>query len=240
MSDVADFFEKSQAGSTYRDLKTLTRAQDQAAAAILNAEISGRALMIGGAWECYEPGPQLTELTALDLSAEMLKNYAPAGSRPVVGDLYDVDFPDGAFDSVVFSLVLHHVARGNWAECTRRVETALTRTARWLAPGGTLFILEYCPHPAWMPVQHALLSATTAFLRAAGQPIVVMHDAPFYERALRSAGLSAVRARPIVPAGVSAWTWFPIFMGVRWLKMPLGVYPKMHVVTAVKERAQLR
>lgn len=235
MADVKEFFEKQGEGS-YAELKTLTRRQDEAAAALLNAEVTGEALSIGGVWEGYKPGPLLSRLQVLDVSQEMLRKYAPQGAEPVVGDLYEKDFPERSLDAVVFSLVLHHVAQGSWKECRSRVETALARAKKWLKPGGKLFILEYCPARPWMPVQRLALPFTKAFLAVAGQPLVVMHERGFYERALQRAGFSPVTARAIRPDGVSDWEWFPVFMGVKWLKLPLKVYPKMHVFTGVKAR----
>lgn len=230
--DVSGFFDRHAAGSDYRRLKELTRAQDAAAAALLNAEVSGRALFVGGVWEFFAAPPRMTSCSVLDLSAEMAKTYAPAGSSLVVGDLYGTEFPADGFDSAVFSLLLHHVARGGWTECRGRVSDALARARRWLAPGGAVFILEYCPHPAWQPLQRLALPLTRLFLRALGQPLVVMHEAAFYEDALRAAGFVDVRSRRIAPDGADENAWFPVFMAAPRLKMPVRFYPKMHLITA--------
>ena len=232
MSEVKEFFDAQRRDASYEKLKALTRGADRAAADILNAEVAGRTLSLGGTWEFFGPVPRLTELVCLDLSDAMLDAYAPKGAARVVGDLYEADFPPASFDSVAFTLILHHVARGGWRECEARVAEALVRARRWLKPGGRLFILEYCPHAAWMPLQRLLLPLTRLFLRLAGQPLVVMHDRGFYARALAAAGFSSVELRRIDPPGTSSWTWFPVFMAVRWLKLPLGVYPKMNVIIA--------
>jgi SAM-dependent methyltransferase len=229
--DVSQFFDRHKSSHDYERLKELTRAQDSAVAELLNAEVHGRALFVGGVWEFFERPPKVTDISVLDLSAEMAKTYAPAGAKITIGDLYAADFPERSFDSIVFSLLLHHVAQGNWAECERRIQDALSRAKRWLAPGGTVFILEYCPHPAWQPVQRLALPATGLLLRAIGQPLVVMHSRAFYEETLRAGGYSDIRARRIAPAGIDEWTWFPVFMAAPALKMPLKFYPKMHLIT---------
>jgi hypothetical protein len=36
----------------------------------------------------------------------------------------------------------------------------------------------------------------------------------------------------IAPEGFNYWTWYPIFMSIRWLRMPLAIYPKLHVMVA--------
>lgn len=234
MGELEEFFAAQQRDSSYEALKTLTRGVDRAAADLLNARVRGRVLSVGGVWEFFAPGPGLSGLVCLDLSAPMLESYAPAGAEKVVGDLFETELPEGSFDGVVFSLILHHVARGGWGECERRLRDALARARRWLKPGGTVFILEYCPHPAWMLVQRVLLPLTRLFLKLAGQPLVVMHDRGFYERELAALGFESVEARRISAPGVGDWTWFPVFMAVPWLKLPLKLYPKMHVLTGVK------
>jgi len=82
MGDVAQFFDEQQKSSAYRELKTLTRAIDRAAADIMNREARGRVLSIGGVWEFFDKGPGLSELTVLDLSAEMLKPTLLREPRP--------------------------------------------------------------------------------------------------------------------------------------------------------------
>lgn len=232
--EVAEFFEQDQAGSKYRDLKAMTRLQDLAAARRLNAEVRGELLCVGGLWEGFERGPQLSSVAALDLSPKMLEDYGQGQVTPIVGDLFTHVFPAQRFDTVVFSLVLHHVAQGSWRECEGRIREALGRAATWLRPGGKVYVLEYCPHPLWMPLQRAGLPATSRFLKAVGQPLVVMHDRAFYERQLKEAGFSGVRAEKIQPPGFDEWAWFPVFMATPWLRMPVKLYPKLHLLEATR------
>lgn len=231
---MAEFFDKDQAGTKYRDLKAMTRLQDLAVARRLNAEARGDVLAVGGLWEGFERAPQMRSVSALDLSEKMLEQYGQGAVTPIVGDLFTHPLPPASFDTVVFSLVLHHVAQGSWRACERRISEALQRAATWLRPGGKVYVLEYCPHPAWMPLQRAALPATSRFLKAVGQPLVVMHDRAFYERRLKEAGFSAVRAEKIQPSGFEEWAWFPVFMATPWLRMPVKLYPKMHLLEATR------
>ena len=123
-------------------------------------------------------------LTVLDLSPEMLKMYCPDHAIGVVGDVYEHEFPAESFDSIVFPLMLHHTPRGSWRSCEARIEEVLDRIKPWLRKGGHVFVLEYCPHPAWSPVQRALLPLTKAFLARMSQPLVVMYTRAFYQRVL--------------------------------------------------------
>ena len=36
----------------------------------------------------------------------------------------------------------------------------------------------------------------------------------------------------IVPRGSSNFTLYPVFMGVPWLRVPIGVYPKVYVFSS--------
>lgn len=229
--EVTGFFDRQRSSRQYESLKAQTEPLDREAAAILNRELRGDALMIGGIWDFFERGEQVKSLTVLDLSAEMLDAYCPPDARPVVGDVFAHEFEAGSFDSIAFPLMLHHVAQGGWRECVTRLEGAVRRARRWLRPGGRVLVLDYCPHPLWTPVQIAALPVTRRFLRACGQPLVVMHSRRRYERLL-SAEVGPCRAHRIDPHGFDYWKWYPVFMSVRWLRMPFAIYPKLHVFCA--------
>ncbi|MGH9919395.1 MAG: methyltransferase domain-containing protein, partial [Nitrososphaerales archaeon] len=230
--EVRDFFDRQHESHDYESLKSMTRELDMAAARLLEARVSGECLSIGGIWDFFTWEDRLTSLTVLDLSEEMLKEYCPDGARRVVGDFYETSFEKGSFDSVVFTLMLHHTPRGNWRECQSRVEQAVERGREWLRPDGRLFILEYCPHPSVVWAEQALLPVTRRFLARFGQPLVVMYSRTFYERTLEH-NFGTCVATEIHPAGFNYWKWYPIFMSIRWLRVPLVVYPRLHVFEAV-------
>jgi SAM-dependent methyltransferase len=228
---IRDFFDRQQASRQYESLKQQTQLLDLEAAGILNSEVRGDALTIGGIWDFFEWREGLRSLSVLDLSPEMLKVYCPHGAVGITGDLYTHEFPPESFDSVVFPLMLHHTPEGSWSSCEQRIALALRRARRWLRPGGQVFVLEYCPHPFWNPIQRALLPLTRRFLRAFGQPLVVMYTRSFYERVLGEQ-FEEVRARRMDPPGFRYWVWYPVFMSIRWLRMPFALYPKLHVLRA--------
>ena len=228
---LTDFFKQQQANNQYESLKRMTQQLDREAATILNREVRGSLLCIGGIWDFFERGDQIEKMTCLDLSPQMLEDYCPDYAEPVVGDLYTHDFPAASFDTVAFSLMLHHTPEGNWASCEQRIRDAVKRAHTWLRPGGKVMILEYCPHPAWMLIQRPALPFTKGLLGAFGQPLVVMYTRRFYESVLK-AELGNCQAHRMSPEGFDWWAWYPIFMSIRWLKMPFAIYPKLHVFTA--------
>jgi hypothetical protein len=229
--EVREFFDHQHRDHHYESLKYMTRELDMDAARILNATVTGDALSIGGIWDFFTWSENLSSLTVLDLSSEMLKTYCPENAIGVVGDLYHHEFSAGSFDSIVFPLMLHHTPRGNWRSCESRVEEAIDRAKPWLRENGRVVILEYCPHPAWSPVQRALLPLTKWFLSRNKQPLVVMYTRAFYQRVLGER-FGSSDAHLVNPEGFNYRKWYPIFMSIRWLRMPLAIYPKLHVITA--------
>jgi hypothetical protein len=228
---VRQFFDGQGEAKSYASLKHMTKALDVAAAEVLHDWIGGDVLAVGGVWDYFDWRPSISTLTVLDLSMEMLNDYCPDGATRVASDLYTVEFPSESFDTVVFPLMLHHTPAGSWRDCEHRIRDAIGRAFRWLRPGGQVFVVEYCPHPLWYPIQRAALPLTRRFLAAYGQPLVVMYTRSFYVRVLADEFGSAAVER-VDPPGFNYWTWYPVFMAVRWLKVPLALYPKLHVFRA--------
>lgn len=228
---VREFFDRQHEDDRYASLKGKTMALDAAAAECLVTFVRGDVLCVGGVWDFFRWTQRMRSVTVLDLSLAMLSSYCPEGATRVEGDLYEVDFPAESFDTVVFPLMLHHTPMGNWTTCTARIAEAFERAKRWLRPGGRVLIVEYCPHPALSPVQRCLLPLTRRFLAAFGQPLVVMYTRGFYERQLLK-HFDVVKGERIEPAGFDYWTWYPIFMSIGWLRLPLALYPKLHVFHA--------
>ena len=228
---VRTFFDRQQETHQYESLKAMTLELDEEAARVLNSAARGDVLSVGGIWDFFSWEDQLQSLTVLDLSSEMLKSYCPADATGIVGDFYDHDFGDERFDTIVFPLMLHHTPQGNWHACEARVVEAIERAHGLLREGGHLYIFEGCPAPAWMPVQRALLPVTKWFLARFGQPPVVVYSRAFYERVLTER-FGSCEAKLVDPEGFDYRKWYPVFMAVRWLRMPLSVYPKLHVISA--------
>ncbi len=229
--EVREFFDRQQLDNQYESLKAMTQELDVEAARLLNAGVRGDALSVGGIWDFFEWGEQLASLAVMDLSSEMLKEYCPERATGVVGDFYEYEFPAESFDTVIFPLMLHHTPQGNWRSSEARVEEAVDRAKRLLRPGGRLFILEYCPQKAWYPVQRLLLPVTRWFLTTFKQPMVVMYSRTFYEQVLRER-FGSCTTTPVDPEGFDYWKWYPVFMSIRWLRVPMVVYPKLHVFAA--------
>ena len=234
--DVRAFFDNQHAEDEYASLKAMTRELDVEAGRQLNAVVHGDALSVGGVWDFFSWGDRLESLTVLDLSYEMLKSYCPPNAVGIAGDFYSHVFPEGSFDTVVFPLMLHHTPQGSWRNSEARIEEAVDRSRRWLRENGQVVILEYCPAPVWILVERTLLPLTRRFLARFDQPLVVMYPRSFYERVLQER-IGPVESVRIEPEGFDYSKWYPVFMSIRWLRMPMSIYPKLHIIRANMRRA---
>jgi SAM-dependent methyltransferase len=227
------FFTDPLVAQKYSSIKIKTRLLDKSAAEILNRKVQGTVLAVGGIWEFFEWGSHLKELVVVDKSRSMLQSYAPQESRPILGDLYSLEFTANRFDTVVFPLMLHHTALGTWRNCEKRIEEALARTHQWLKPGGQVYIVEYCPHIIWYWLEWLLLPLMRLFFTIIGQSLVVMHPGSFFERVLRDRFVSLETSR-IIPPDMNNWSWLPVFLAAPWIKLPFIICPKMYVFMARK------
>lgn len=180
----------------------------------------GRALSVGCGWH---PGRHLLpapawHLVAADADPAKVAGVLQTGRADEghVGYAGRLGLPAGAFDVVLYRLVLHHLAyRGPLAPC-------FAEAARLLAPGGALVAVE---PGLWHPVGAALALANRAGLatRIHGTP----DDIPLSPRRLcaeaRAAGL-----RPALYAVTYAWRRLaPALQRALWPLDELGGRPRL-------------
>ncbi len=72
------------------------------------------------------------DVTALDISSEMLR-HVPPGIRTVQGGILDMPFADGEFDAAICIEALEHVVQ---------IQEGVKELTRVLAPGGKLIIID--------------------------------------------------------------------------------------------------
>jgi SAM-dependent methyltransferase len=161
----------------------------------------GEALSVGAGWH---PGRHLLpapawRLTAVDADparppAAVARGEADAGLTGRAGAL---DLPDGAFDVVLYRLVLHHIAH------TERLGPVFAEARRLLRPGGAMVAIE---PGLWHPVGAALALANRTGLgvRVHGTP----DDVPLSPRRLRATA-RGVGLEPELHAVTYSWRRLP-------------------------------
>jgi SAM-dependent methyltransferase len=179
----------------------------------------GEVLSVGCGWH---PGRHLFpkpsfRMTGVDLDGTMIATLLANGELDAgrVGRAGELPHPDGAFDVVLYRLVLHHIAFQG------PLEPVFAEAARMLRRGGALVAVE---PGAWHPVGAGLTLANRAGLGpwAHGTP----DDIPLSPRALveqaRAAGL-----RPELHGLTYGWRRLPapVQRGIHRLD-PLGSRPR--------------
>lgn len=89
-------------------------------------------------------GKTAAEGVGVDMSREMLAVARARLQRAELAnclvrqaDMYQLPYPDAAFDVITLHQVLHYA---------EKPETAIAEAARLLAPGGTLLVVDFAPH----------------------------------------------------------------------------------------------
>lgn len=123
----------------YADARTVGGRGAELAASLANALPEGALVLDAG---CGSGGPATVELdfehdvVGLDASrgqVDHLRRHLP-GVRPVLGDLTDLPFPDGAFDALVSTYAVIHVPRERHGDVLREFH-------RVLRPGGDALVV---------------------------------------------------------------------------------------------------
>ncbi len=161
----------------------------------------GDVLSVGGGWH---PGRHLFpapafRLVSVDADPERVAGVRESGraDEAVVGHAGRLEFPDRAFDVVLYRLVLHHIAfQGPLAP-------SFSEAARLLRPGGVLVAIE---PGLWHPVGLGLALANRAGVATAvhGTP----DDIPLSPRQL-VAEARAVGLAPEILAVTYGWRRLP-------------------------------
>lgn len=95
------------------------------------------ALQAGGLVTACDMEPQHLEILKSKVPAELLPNL-----ELVAGTLPGIDLPEGRYAAILCSRVLHFLEG-------RDIEASVAKMARWLAPGGHLFLVADTPYGIW-------------------------------------------------------------------------------------------
>jgi ubiquinone/menaquinone biosynthesis C-methylase UbiE len=125
---------------TYRNIRNVTNEALRGTRRLLDV---GN----GGTFD-YDVQP-IPELVAVDLFLEDLPVAAfPPNVRAKNGSALDLPEPDGSFDTVLMSMLFHHLIGKSPQDSIANISRALTEAFRVLSPGGKLVVVESCV-PVW-------------------------------------------------------------------------------------------
>jgi len=110
--------------------------------------ISGDVLDVGCGSRIFYSLENTDTWTGIDISERMLSSIEFTDEiedkKMLQGDVLDIPFEDGTFDTVTSCFLLHHLARTNKHISAERVQKAFHEIFRVLRPGGCLIVAENC------------------------------------------------------------------------------------------------
>ena len=186
---VADFWDKQAAAFTAAD--GLRRSYHSEFADILNRELIGDVLCVGGLYQNAVGSPQ-RRTTVIDVSSEMLRIWAARGVATQVGDARKLPTASASADHVVFPLVLHHITDGRAGASRENVASCLREAKRVLRPGGRIWAIEIFVSGPVYGAELALAPLTRGLLATRNIPLVIFHSQAFYQSRLEESGFSNV------------------------------------------------
>lgn len=197
----AEFWDKQSADYTAADGQR--RSYHSEFAAILNRELSGTVLCVGGLYQNADLSRGLA-FSIVDVSTAMLSVWRARGLDARLGDARHLPVADGSVNHVVFPLVLHHITDGTAAAARQNVRDCLREAHRVLRPGGIVWAIEILVSRPVYAAELALAPVTRRLLATRGIPLVIFHSRPFFLEQLAAAGF-ADASLSYTTADVGAW-----------------------------------
>lgn len=199
--------------------------------ALLAPHMTGLVLDVGsGGVSDFASGKDRTVI-ALDNVFEFLRDGRTAGVLSLAGDVRALPLKAGSVDRVIIQHVIHHLTSDVLAENLRNVRAAVAESARVLAPGGRLFIIDSTAPRSLDLLQRSVYAISYRALKAIGKPMVFFLSPAAIGRMCRRSGLDPDTVLNIDWGEMTeaSQALFP------WLRFPLKYTPvRLRLISAVK------
>lgn len=170
----------------------------------------------------------------LDFSLEMLKKAREEGIYLVCGDALALPFKRDAFDTILYSSLLHHLFGDRVKDTVQGVKIALTQGYHCLRKGGNTVVIESCL-PRFFEIMEILFFF---FLKLAfsltGQPEAFLFSVGTLKRLLLESGHGRIQNVEVFGRR-NPWEWVVPFLGLPYLKVPRGMIPARWIVLEGKK-----
>ncbi len=209
------------------------RAFHRISAGKIESALHGNVLCVGGVWTAADLDSLTCSVTVADLSEKMLGRWQEQGVETIVCDARELPFEEESFDHVVMPLVLHHITGSTGPDSRRQATRALSEARRVLRQGGQLWISEFEVSRVVYGLEILAAPLTKTLLSLVGIPLVIMHDARFYEQALVDLGFEDIKCERITSAKAGPFDMIQPVIGLRFFLVPRFLYPvRPFLVTA--------
>ncbi len=195
----------------------------------LNRQLEGarRVLDVGNGGVFDYDTSLATEIVAVDL---FLDELPPERFPPNVvarrGSALDLPEPDGAYDVVLLSYVIHHLVGESADDVDANTVRALAEATRVLRPGGRLVVVESCV-PKWF---HRFERRAFGALRRLSTSRWMHHPPTLQLPSDRIAEIMRARLRDVRVERIAAG-WVLLQFGVRWPTILTPARPWAFVAT---------
>jgi ubiquinone/menaquinone biosynthesis C-methylase UbiE len=170
-------------------------------------------------------------VVALDNVFEFLRDGRTPNVLSVAGDVRALPLRTGSADRVIIQHVIHHLTSDVVAENLRNVRAAVAESARVLAPGGRLFLIDSTTTRSLDLLQRSVYTISYHALKALGRPMVFILSPSTLCRMCRRSGLDPDTVLTIEWGDMTeaSQALFP------WLRFPLKYTPvRLRLISAVK------
>lgn len=171
----------------------------------------------------------------LDLSLEMQKRARREGINLVCGDALALPFKRDAFDTVLYSSLLHHLFGKGAKDTIKRVRFALTQGYGCLRKGGSTIIIESCLPCFFERMERLLFFFLKFIFSLTGQPEAFLFSVGTLKKLLFESGHGGVETVEVFGKR-KPWEWVAPFLGLPYVKVPRGMIPARWVFLEGKKK----
>ena len=198
--------------------------------AILEPRIGKKVLDVGNGGVRQFNSPQTSLYVGFDFSLEMLKRGENRFFYTVCGEATDLSFKKGAFNTILYLYLLHHLAKGSVGTTIEAVKKTLREGAACLQTGGNVIIAETCLPPFLEKVERAFFFILRAFLLLSRQSEVLLFSAETLTRILMESGYKEIRTWKVPKEKGGSWDGVRISIRFSALKIPRWMNPSTSTI----------
>jgi ubiquinone/menaquinone biosynthesis C-methylase UbiE len=203
---------------------------------IIEARIGERVLDVGNGGVRGLYPPQTSFYVGIDFSLKMLRGGKNRSYDKVCGEALNLPFKERSFNTILYSYLLHHLAKEDIGTTLESVKKALRGGSTCLKAGGNVVITETCLPSFLEKVERAFFSILRILLFFTRQSEVFLFSAETLTRILTECGYREITVWKVY-RGESPWKWVRISIGFPRLKIPRWMNPSRIIIFEAKHEA---
>jgi len=204
---------------------------------IIEARLGERVLDVGNGGVRGLLPPQTSFYVGVDFSLEMLRGGNNRIYDKVCGEATNLPFKGKEFHTILYSYLLHHLAKESVGTSMEAVKKALREGSAFLKTGGNVIVKEICLPSFLEKIERAFFFILRILLFFTKQSEVFFFSAETLIQILTECGYREIRTwTPYREAG-SPWRWVRISIRFPMLKIPRWLNPSRVMIFEAKNEA---